>query len=135
MFCYYLLGPSPRDTFFPALPIYLHVSLSSPYQTNNPGSRSDGHRALAGLFHRCAFHLQLIHSAYSVHQCTRKVLDYIFCLRLVYLASIDELHYCRQTDTSVDTHQSESQQVGHVYANTICMQDAIKQESWPMHFK
>jgi len=34
MFCYYLLGPSPRDTFFPALPIYLHVSLSSPYQTN-----------------------------------------------------------------------------------------------------
>lgn len=79
--------------FFSALPIYLHVSLSRPYQTNVLAPDLMG-AGLAGLFHRSAFHLELIHSAYSVHQCTRKVLDYIFRLRLVYLASIDELHYC-----------------------------------------
>lgn len=80
---------------------------------------------LTGLFHPCAFHLELIHSAYSVHQCTWKVSDYIFCLRLVYLASMDEPHYRTQTDISppVDTRDRESASLSCVckcYLYTWC---------------
>lgn len=102
------LGFITEGHILQALPFCLYVSMSKPYHNVlAPDLMGAG---LTGLFHPCAFHLELIHSAYSVHQCTWKVSDYIFCLRLVYLASMDEPHYRTQTDISppVDTRDRES---------------------------
>ncbi len=113
----YLLGQSPKDTFCrPCQSIFVYVqALSHALDLMGAG--------LAGLFH-----LEQIHSAYSGHQCTWKISDSICCLRRLYRSSMDAQHYCRQTDPSPPVDTQDSQQVCHVYANVICINDAIKRE-------
>lgn len=120
------LGFITEGHILQALPFCLYVSMSKPYHNVlAPDLMGAG---LTGLFHPCAFHLELIHSAYSVHQCTWKVSDYIFCLRVVYLPQwMNHIIAHRLIYHHLQIHETESQQVCHVYANAICIHDAIKQ--------
>lgn len=128
IFYNYLMGPTPKDTSCrPCQSIFMCLCPGLIKRMSCMALDLMG-AGLAGLFHRCAFHLEPIHSAYSGLQCTWKVSDYICCLRLLCLASMDAPHYWRQTDPSPPVDTRDSQQVCHAYANIICIHDAIKQE-------